>query len=380
MVCMNWAQNSGYTILLLSFSLSVNAQNDSAQRLLTDTIPAAIKTDSTQPGLLSDTATPKKKKFSLTGIPILTYSGPFGSITGFNTSAFFHIGNKHDTISPASQLGLGGGGNQDYTWFGALFTQLYLNEDRWRITAGLGVGNLNYQYYETVMGSEDGGFVNYSSMSRFFFAKVMRKVHGRFYMGGFVSMKHSKTKFPEYSDSTMDIDANGFGPSILFDSRNNIYAPKKGWQAASDYTINPSWTGSDSNFSTLRSYANWYLSLGAKTVLASRISATVGIGAVPFTGQHTVGGRDIRGYSDGKYRGDQVYAIQTELRWNFYRRWGGVVFTGVAFTEKPYSGALPAAGIGIRFLAIRAQHINIGVDGALGKGDTGIYFRINEAF
>jgi outer membrane protein assembly factor BamA len=365
-----------YIILLVSISLPVWAQHDSIHILLpTDTVPAPVQHSLTA----IDSAKLKKKKFSLTGIPILTYSGPFGSITGFNTSAFFHIGNKNDTISPASQLGLGAGGNQDFTWFGALFTQLYLNEDKWRITGGLGVGNLNFQYFETATGTEESGFVNYSSMSRFFFAKVMRKIYGRVYMGGFVSMKHSKTKF-EHSDSTTEIDANGFGPSILLDSRNNVYAPKKGWQVATDYTINAAWTGSDSLFSTLRSYANWYVSLSKKTVFAARISATVGIGAVPFTGQHTVGGRDIRGYSDGKYRGNQVYAAQTELRWNFYRRWGTVVFAGVAFTEKPSSGALPGVGLGIRFLAIRAQNINIGVDGALGKGDSGIYFRINEAF
>lgn len=377
---MSLAQHIRCFFLLLFLSQAVLAQNDSVHiPLPVDTIPPSVTNDGLPAIPATDSARLKKKKFSLAAMPILTYSGPFGSITGFNTSAFFHIGNKKDTISPASQLGLGGGGNQDYTWFGALFTQLYLNEDRWRITAGLGVGNLNFQYYETVTGSEESGFVNYSSLSRFFFAKVMRKVYGRIYMGGFVSVKHSTTSF-DHSDSTIDIDANGFGPSILIDSRNNVYAPKKGWQIATDYTINPTWTGSDSLFSTLRSYANCYISLGKNTVLASRISAKVAIGAVPFTGQHTVGGRDIRGYSDGKHRGNQLYAAQTEFRWNFYRRWGTVVFAGVAVTEKPSSGALPAVGMGIRFLAIRAQHINIGVDGAIGKGDTGIYFRINEAF
>jgi outer membrane protein assembly factor BamA len=369
------------TLILIHFAPTLKAQTDSTFILQQhDTIPAPLHTDTIAAAPAVDTANPKKKKFSFTGMPILTYSGPFGSITGFNTSAFFHIGNKKDTISPASQLGLGGGGNQDFTWFGALFTQLYLNEDRWRITAGLGVGNLNFQYYQTVTGSEEGGFENYNSMSRFFFAKVMRKVTGRFYAGGFISMKHSKTSFDDKPDSTLAVDANGFGPSLLIDSRNNIYSPRKGWQVAMDYTFNPKWTGSDSLFSTLRAYANWYVSLGQKTVLASRISGVASIGSVPFSGQHTVGGRDIRGYSDGKYRGNQVFAAQTELRWKFYRRWGAVFFTGLAFTEQPASGVLPAAGIGIRFLAIRAQNINIGIDGALGKGDTGIYFRINEAF
>ncbi|SHL60719.1 hypothetical protein SAMN05444266_104147 [Chitinophaga jiangningensis] len=93
-----------------------------------------------------------------------------------------------------------------------------------------------------------------------------------------------------------------------------------------------------------------------------------------------IGGKDIRGYTNGKYRGNQVYAAQAEYRWNFYKRWGAVGFFGVAFTEAPSSAVLPGGGVGVRFKAIRSRNINIGVDGALGKDDKGIYFRINEAF
>ncbi len=38
------------------------------------------------------------------------------------------------------------------------------------------------------------------------------------------------------------------------------------------------------------------------------------------------------------------------------------------------------AGAGLRFKRIPSRNINIGIDGALGKNDWGIYFRIGEAF
>jgi len=45
-----------------------------------------------------------------------------------------------------------------------------------------------------------------------------------------------------------------------------------------------------------------------------------------------------------------------------------------------FSGLLPGAGAGIRFMAIESEKINIGIDVAVGKDDWGLYFRIGEAF
>ena len=41
---------------------------------------------------------------------------------------------------------------------------------------------------------------------------------------------------------------------------------------------------------------------------------------------------------------------------------------------------LPGAGVGIRYLMIPKERINIGIDVAKGKGDWGLYFRIGESF
>jgi len=102
-------------------------------------------------------------------------------------------------------------------------------------------------------------------------------------------------------------------------------------------------------------------------------------------GQFVVGRDDIRGYTNGKHRANQVYDIQAEYRWNFYKKWGAVAFGGIATAvDKPneitWDGILPAAGVGIRYKAVPTEDINIGIDVAVGKDDWGIYFRIGEAF
>lgn len=319
------------------------------------------------------------KNVNITGIPIISYNSSYGFIVGADGMAFFKL-NKRDTISPASQAGLLLGYTQNKSWVGAAFAKLYFKEDTWRTTVAFGDGNINFQYFETTNEEGDGEFVDYSNVNRFLFLKGLRKIKGHFFGGLFFKLQHSQTTFHENPDSVQEVNANGIGVNFLYDSRNNIYYPTKGLQASVSFLANPEWLGSDSVFNSIRAFANWYYKIGVNSVLAARASIFSGIGNVPFTGQHAIGNKDIRGYTDGKYRGNQAYAIQAEYRWTFYKRWGAVGFFGVAFTEAPSSGLLPGGGVGLRFKAIPARNINIGVDGALGKGDKGIYFRINEAF
>src|SRR6478736_5945520 len=82
--------------------------------------------------------------------------------------------------------------------------------------------------------------------------------------------------------------------------------------------------------------------------------------------------QDIRGYSQGQYRNDQVYTLQAEYRWNFYKRWSMVAFAGVAsavekLADIPDNDLLPGVGAGIRFKMLPNEKINIGIDGAKGK-------------
>jgi outer membrane protein assembly factor BamA len=317
------------------------------------------------------------KKVNITGIPIVSYNDSYGSIVGLNSMAFFNL-SKKDTISPASIAGLGGGYSEDKTWFLTAFTQLYIDEDKWRVMAGLGVGDINFQYFEAANENDEGGFVDYNDVTEFGFLRVLRQIIPHFYAGGLVKFQHSETHFETGTDSIEN--ANGIGASFLYDTRNDVYYPTNGWKSGISYLANSKWLGTQETFHTIRAYANYYWKIRKSMVLASRASVFAGLGNVPFNGQHTVGGKDIRGYTDGKYRANQVYSMQSELRWNFYRRWGAVGFFGLAFTERPSSDLLPGGGAGIRFKAIRSRNINIGIDYAIGKGDNGVYFRIGETF
>ena len=63
----------------------------------------------------------------------------------------------------------------------------------------------------------------------------------------------------------------------------------------------------------------------------------IATGDVPFEGQNIVGRDDIRGYKDGKHRADQVNSLQSEYRWNIYKKWGMVAFAGEATAVDSFS-------------------------------------------
>lgn len=321
----------------------------------------------------------RQKAVSFAGLPMISYNASLGWSFGANGMIFFNM-KKTDTISPASMVGVRGTYTSSKSYFGGAYAQLYFKEDKWRATLAGGLGNINFQYYELADGMDEGDFVDYNTTTDFLFLRGLRKIKGHFYGGAYFKLQHSETLFKDSAGNTQEVAANGFGLNLTYDSRNYIYYPSSGFYSSLSFLNNAAWLGTDSVFSTLRFFVNWYHTLSKNSILAARVNMFSGLGNVPFSGQRAVGGKDIRGYTDGKYRGDQIYSAQAEYRWNFYKRWGVVGFFGMAFTEKPSSELLPAGGVGARFTIIRSRHINIGVDYAVGKGDQGIYFRINEAF
>jgi hypothetical protein len=80
-----------------------------------------------------------------------------------------------------------------------------------------------------------------------------------------------------------------------------------------------------------------------------------------------------------------MMAVQGEYRWNFYNKMSAVGFGGVASVfngiNSEFDGKLlPAVGVGFRYVVFEENHMNVGLDAAVGDGDWGIYFRIGEAF
>jgi len=177
------------------------------------------------------------------------------------------------------------------------------------------------------------------------------------------------------------------GFNLLFDNRDNVNFPVEGYfiQFANNYIRKG--LGSSNNYESYEVSATnfWDIKDNNKSILVSRIYADIAAGDVPFQGENVVGGDDLRGYSQGKYRGNQVYAVQAELRQNIYKKFGMVGFIGFGtavdkMTNIPDSEFLPSAGVGVRYLMVAKEKMNVGIDVGVGKDDWSLTFRIGETF
>ncbi len=311
-------------------------------------------------------------------MPSVSFDRSRGAGFGGMGMMFFPIGDAPGT--PPSRIAVNAQVSTNGSWFAFAFGQLFLFDDRLRLSTGGGYLDSRFQtFVDTGSGMLE---VPFDSKGPMVFLAPLVRVTGKLYVGPTVHFSRMEVKFkPEGQAAVTQTNrANSIGAAVVWDSKDNQYNPSKGITANLRFGANPSWMANDSTFNKLFFYTDYYHRLNPKMVLASRVAANVGLGSVPFTSQSYVGNTDIRGYTKGEYRGNQIYAMQSELRWKFYKRWGCVGFFGLAMTVDPKSQLLPGGGAGIRYEILRKYGINAGVDGALGKDDWGVYFRLTEAF
>lgn len=323
----------------------------------------------------------KKHNVKFAAVPIINYDPALELNMAALANAFFKV-NPNDTISPLSMAGAMLGYTTNESWYWALYTKLYLDNDNYRFTLAYGDASINFQYYDAGY----GGFIDFNSLHDLFIIEAQRRVYKRWYLGAKYFNQKILTSYdledgaePEKQNMTH------LGLVVSHDSRDFIYNPHSG-----DYLnfktghYRDAW-GSAFEFDKYEFDFTKFFGLSKTEVIAARATALVATGDVPFEGQYVVGRDDIRGYTNGKHRAEQVYNIQAEYRWNFYKKWGMVGFAGVATAvnspgEIKFKDLLPGAGAGIRYMAIPSEKINIGMDVAVGQDDWGIYFRIAETF
>lgn len=261
------------------------------------------------------------------------------------------------------------------------FSRWYVDNDNYRVTAAIGLGDVNFQFYSTPI----GGFVNYNTAINFGFAEVQRRVVKKLYAGINYIYLDFDTSFGGMDSVRVQNEFHGLGAVLSYDGRNNVYYPTKGFLTDINYTTYPEFFGNTFHSQKIEIDYNQYWPVSEQHVVAARAYLGLGIGTLTFNQQFIVGQTDIRGYTQGAYRGDQIVALQGEYRYNFKSKWGLVGFLGFAtiygsLNSDQDGTVLPGIGTGFRYVVFPRNHMNVGMDIALGKNDWGIYFKIGEAF
>ena len=208
---------------------------------------------------------------------------------------------------------------------------------------------------------------------------------------------------PHYAYSTM----HGFNPekyraiglslNFVYDTRDNLINPYRGYYVTVNYRWNSTWIGSDRAGSQLWAEFRTYVNLEKRFprhLLAFWLYGGFQVsGQVPYFDLWATGLDQMnssgRGYIQGRWRGENLMYGEVEYRFPISRCsqvLGGVVFAN-ASTASGRDKGVPlfgfirfAGGVGLRIMASKANRTNIVIDFTYGGNTTGIYFSAQEAF
>lgn len=180
---------------------------------------------------------------------------------------------------------------------------------------------------------------------------------------------------------------SGLGPALSLDSRDNMWAPDRGWWLQARARFAGSDMGSDYTTEEYTLDLRGYWTVGQDLVLAGQYLTTRLEGDAPFFIMPRMGGdTGLRGYRAGLYM-DQTRAL-SRLEFRRSHLWGhlgAVAFAGIGDvasspTKLTLAGELWSAGFGLRYMLDDKERVNLRMDFGFGNGDSAFFLSLGEAF
>lgn len=269
---------------------------------------------------------------------------------------------------------------------------LFHPDKRWEMAGELGYYNYVYKYWGTgnrIAGNEGESYeVTYPRLR--IFPKYFVSDYWRIGLAADIN-KYSRLKLKEGGqlDQQQAVGikggyVNGVGLQIQYDSREHTIFPVRGWYISSKAVYYNHIWGSDYTFTSTELDIRNYQNIAGGVIWASQFLATFRSGPeIPFYHLSLLGGpKMMRGYFEGRYRDNNLWALQTEFRLPIWRRFFLVSFgsAGDVFDFEKYNRSIKfAGGMGLRYIVDHANRVNIRADVAYGQNFQ-FYLSILEAF
>ena len=314
--------------------------------------------------------------FGAGGIVSFKLSDRFSSKpSSVTASGYYSINNQYDlTIQP----------------------EMYLAEDKYKVWSKFNYGRIFDFFYGVGNRSTEIENDRYLQENFLIQLKIQPKLFDeRFNLGinyEFRRMNVADKKGNPFLESGLYTGDNGgttsgFGIAVSWDSRDNIFYPYTGGYYEFSTTNFVDFIGSDFDYSKFVFDFRRFFLLPVEHIIAFQSYLMVVGGSAPFYDLALLGGdRLMRGYLLGRYRDKVYYVIQTEYRIpNLVWKFGLVLFGGFGdvapkLNKIEITTVKPTYGIGIRFRFDEEQKLDLRADLGFGRGTSGVYFSVNQAF
>jgi hypothetical protein len=335
----------------------------------------------------------EKPKNVLIPLPIVSYAPETKLALGASVVYIYRTGDADESSRPSTFGALG-----IYTLNSQVLASLggehYWDEDRQKFTGGLFYQKFPNDFYGIGNDTDADFSEGYTDEGASFSVDYIREVIPRIRLGGGVSYGGSSITGTEPGDllhgdlipGSGGGQVVGAGLSVSYDSRKNVSYPLSAGFHRLAWRLYDDALGGDFSLNTTTLDLRRYVHLGAKRVLAFRGFANFGAGDVPFQIMPSLGGDTLmRGYFAGRFRERKLLAMQGEFRGYIWKRFGGAVFGGLGQVAHE-TGQLGvdrfhySYGLGLRFLLIKQEGMNLRMDFGFGSDQSGFYLGFGEAF
>jgi len=349
-------------------------------------ITAQVKSVDTLPHLKSH----KIKKGKTVLFPAISYAPETNIALGASVMHFY----RSSADAKLSQISA----NMLYTLNNQFINEItasnYLKRNAYLIKAGLKMNKFPEKYFGigNKTTDENAELISYQLIKTDF--SILKKILNNTYLG----LKYNYAKYYDIqsdrlSNSGLDTltgnknnSNSGLGISLVHDSRDNEINSTKGWYAEISSIWNNKKIGADENYYALDVDIRKYRQLRSGAVLAYQAVLNIKNGTVPFTQLSYLGGSSMmRGFYAGRYRDNDLLALQAEYRKKLFGKWGFTLFAGagkVCHTadELGLYDLQHSLGFGFRRSLSKNNKVNLRIDVGYGNGNSNVYINIGEAF
>ncbi len=335
----------------------------------------------------------KINRNSIFGFPVIFYSPE--TRWGYGAAGIYTFHFKQDSIgSRPSRIQLGFAYTQNKQVLFYLPFQLYFNNAFYSTYGELGYYRYFYNFYGIGNNQPPDFRETYGVTYPRIRINALRKIKPHLYAG-------IRYWYENFSINSLDTTGqlvkgditgskggttSGAGVVFNFDNRNNSFSPSKGSYIETAVQYFGPRLGSEYEYIRIMMDASNYFHTWNEQVLAMNFFGETSSGNPPFNQLALLGGtKRMRGYYEGRYRDKNLLFFQTEYRIPLFWRMGMVVFGGVGevnnrFSNYTFNDVRYNYGTGLRFMLDKKEKINIRLDAGFGKGTSGYYLTIGEAF
>jgi len=172
----------------------------------------------------------------------------------------------------------------------------------------------------------------------------------------------------------------GLTPSFTYDARDNLFTPTRGAFVEAVVGVFSPALGGDDAFQRVQLTAMQFVPLVRTLYLGVRRGRRGDLRrrALLSAAVHQPARR-------ADHAGEEMAQIETELRWQFWKRFSVVGFAGVGgvwndFERFHNTRTIPTGGFGFRYELARRYGIHMGFDIAFGPDNTAVYVQVGSTW